>query len=96
MTVAAKGRVQFYLPNGCVLEITNVQWVPELSGPLLSVGALNKGGVQSVLGDDVDSSFLAPKGRLEYKIAHIHPVPSGGDGLLYEFRYKTVKTSRYP
>ena len=96
LTVAAKGRVQFYLPNGCVLEITNVQWVPELSGPLLSVGALNKGGVQSVLGDDVDSSFLAPKGRLQYKIAHIHPVPSGGDGLLYEFRYKTVKTSSYP
>ena len=78
LRVVAKGRFQLLLPSGKILELQNVQWVPELNGALLSVGALNKSKLQVVLGDGAPSSDIAPKGKLHKKIAHI------GRHIFYE------------
>ena len=82
LPVRGQGDVTLLTTGEKPLKLQKTQLVPGLNGPLLSAGALAKGGYQLVFGDDDASSFLAKKGALDQPLIHFEVQDKPGGGVL--------------
>ena len=82
LPVLGEGTIVFDLGGGKLFPIPHCQYVPDLVGPLLSVGVLEDMGLTTVLGPDSHYVVDTAAGEVVFEIERL-AVKSGNPGLYY-------------